>query len=146
MRALIIPAFFLSLAAAADTAVLKVPQGTANPALVAAPPGTPEVNLDRPGVLDRIAKENPALHKRLMGVIQAAEVEPCEHLPKLLKTQFGATVTSCEGYNVLTSAPPKIHMSFLVDGTLYVSNVQQPRLMGKVAPATEGAKPAVQTR
>jgi hypothetical protein len=146
MRPFLIPAVFLSLAAAADTTVLRIPEGNVRHITIGAPPGTPEVNLDRPGALERIARQDPALYKRLVGVIQAAEMQPCEHLPKVIEAQFKASVASCEGYNILTSFPPKIHMSFLVDGTLYVSNVQQPRLAGKLVPAAERAKPAVEVR
>ena len=131
MRALLVPIALVSFAAAAAGQV---------------PAGTPEVNLDAPGALDRIEKQDPALYKRLVGVIAAAEVQPCEHLPKIIETQYRGELSSCAAYNILTSFPPKIHMSFVLDGTLYVSNVRQPNLVGRITPAIEQAKPAVDAR
>jgi hypothetical protein len=145
MRALLIPAVFLSAAAFADPAVMR-PDGAVKPGVAVAPFGTREVDLDRPGALDRIEAQDPALYKRLIGVIKAAEMQPCEHLPKLIEAQFRATLSTCNAYSILTSFPPKIRMSFLVDGTLYVSNVQQPGLVGKIVPAAGEARPAVEVR
>lgn len=120
MRALLIPVALTSCAAMA----------------------APTVDLDRPGALEQIQQQDPALYERVMGVLKAAEVEPCVHLPKIIQAQYRGELASCAAYQILTSFPPKIRVSFVLDKTVYVSNVQQPKLVGSLEPAVEQGKPA----
>src|SRR5690349_14838924 len=111
MRAIAITAVAVSLAAAA------------------APP-TKSVDLNGPGVLEAIEKSDKPLYDRIHGVLKAAEIEPCETLPKLVMTQFRVGMETCDGHDILTSYPAKIRVSFRIGDTLYSSNVIQPKIKG----------------
>jgi hypothetical protein len=93
------------------------------------------VNLDKPGVLEAIEKRNPAHHRRIVEILRVAQAEPCETLPQILKTQFDAVGTKCSSYMLLTSDPPKRHLTFTLADTVYVTNVVQYKLRGKLTPA-----------
>jgi len=109
----------------------------AAPVYVGATRFSDRVDLDSPGVLERIEKEDPQRYERIRGVIKAAEMQPCETLPKILRTQFRAELGICAGYGILTSYPAKIHVTFSLEDTLYVINVAQPKIRGKAWPAGE---------
>ena len=118
MRAIAILAVALSLAAAA------------------APP-TKTVDLNRPGVLEGIEQRDKPLYERIHGVLKAAEMEPCDTLPKIVQTQFRAKLETCHGHEILTSYPAKIRVAFRIDDTLYSSNVIQPKIKGTAMPAVD---------
>lgn len=118
MRAIAISAIAVSLAAAA------------------APP-TKSVDLDRPGVLEAIQHRDKSLYDRIHGVLKAAEIEPCETLPKLVQTQFRVGIETCNGHDILTSFPAKIRVSFRIDDTVYASNVIQPKITAQARPAVD---------
>lgn len=109
----------------------------AAPVYVGATRFSDRVDLDRPGVLERIEEQDPQRYARIQGVIRAAEIEPCATLPKILQTQFRAELGTCAGYAILTSYPAKIHVTFSLEDTLYVTNVMQPKIQGKAWPAKE---------
>jgi len=119
MRALAICALAISLAAAA------------------APP-TKSVDLDRPGVLEAIRQGDKPLYDRIHGVLKAAEMEPCDSLPKRVLTQFRVGLETCSGHDILTSFPAKIRVTFRIDDTVYASNVIQPKITGEAHPANQG--------
>ena len=102
----------------------------------AAPP-TKAVDLNRPGVLEGIEKQDKPLYERIHGVLKAAEMEPCDTLPKVVQTQFRANLETCRGHDILTSYPAKIRVSFRIDDTLYSSNVIQPKIKGTAMPAVD---------
>jgi len=93
------------------------------------------VNLDKPGMLEAIEKQNPAHHRKIVEILRVAQAEPCETLPQILKTQFDAQSTNCRSFQLLTSDPPKRHLTFTLTDTVYVTNVIQYKLRGKLTPA-----------
>ncbi len=93
------------------------------------------VNLDKPGMLEAIEKQNPAHHRKILEILRVAQAEPCETLPRILKTQFDAASAECRSYQLLTSDPPKRHLAFTLADTVYVTNVVQYKLRGKLTPA-----------
>ena len=105
-------------------------------AAVAGPP-VKSVDLNRPGVLEAIEKRDKPLYERIHGVLKAAEMEPCDTLPKIVQTQFLANMETCRGHDILTSYPAKIRVSFRIDDTLYSSNVIQPKIKGTAMPAVD---------
>jgi len=98
-------------------------------------PPARSVDLDRPGALAAIERQDKPLYERIQGVLKAAEVEPCDTLPKLVQAQFRAGVETCNGYEILTSYPAKIRVTFRIDDTLYASNVIQPKIIATARPA-----------
>jgi len=81
------------------------------------------VDLDRPGVLDSIARDNPARYEKITAILGAAAVQPCETLPKLLHADHNVTDTRCSPYVLMASFPPKRQVAFKLDDISYVSNV-----------------------
>ena len=104
-------------------------------AALAGPP-TISVDLNRPGVLEAIEKSDKGLYDRIHGVLKAAEIEPCETLPRLVQT-LHVGMESCNGHDILTSYPAKIRVSFRIDDTLYSSNVIQPKITAQARPAVD---------
>jgi hypothetical protein len=104
------------------------------------PPKT--VDLNRPGALEAIEKRDKPLYERIHGVLKAAEMEPCDTLPKVVQAQFHANLEACRGHEILTSYPAKIRVAFRIDDILYTSNVIQPKIVGKALPAVNTAAPA----
>ena len=96
---------------------------------VAAPVQSPhsEVNLDRPGALEAIEQSNPAHYAKILVIMRVAQMEPCKHVPTILKTKEGIGVDDvrCDSFVLLTSYPPKRHMTFVLDDVRYTSNVVQ---------------------
>ncbi|QJR10017.1 hypothetical protein DSM104443_01068 [Usitatibacter rugosus] len=81
------------------------------------------VDLDRPGVLENLARDNPARYQKITAILDAAAVQPCETLPKLLNTDYDVTDTRCSPYLLMASFPPKRQIGFRLDDVSYTSNV-----------------------
>jgi hypothetical protein len=98
----------------------------------AAPPQVPlrEMNLDGPGALEAIGQSNPAHYAKIIAILRVSQMEPCEHVPMILKTRDDVSVENlrCESSLLLMSFPPKRHMTFVLDDVRYTSNVAQLRL------------------
>ena len=99
---------------------------------------SPEVNLDAPGALDALRTANRAHYDRVVAALDAAQLQPCETLPRVLKASIRADDIRCNSALLLTSFPAKRHISFRLDDVTYVSNVVQTRLDAKatLVPAT----------
>jgi hypothetical protein len=100
----------------------------------AGPTVSRDVDLDRPGALQAIERDDAALYTRIRGVLDAAQAQTCETLPQLVHAQFQATLGTCSTFSILTSFPPKRRISFVIDDTGYSSNVVQVHLDGKLQP------------
>lgn len=80
------------------------------------------VDLNRPGALKSLARENPAHYEKVSRILDHVVSMPVETVPGWIRTNF-------EGRNVLythlvlTSYPPKRTLSFMLDDTLYVARV-----------------------
>jgi hypothetical protein len=118
MRAILLCAAVLSLSATAG-------------------PPAKTVDLDRAGALDSIERQDKPLYERIVGVLRAAEMEPCDTLPKIVQAQFRGSLESCNGYTIFTSYPAKIRVAFRIDETLYTSFVIQPKITAQSRPALE---------
>ena len=100
----------------------------------------PLVDLDAPGALDALRASNPDHYGRVLAVLDAAQLQPCETLPAMLKAKARADGVRCHGALLLTSFPPKRHLAFRLDDVDYVSNVVQANLAGKFEPVPARAK------
>jgi len=108
---------------------------TVSLAALAGPP-TRSIDLNRPGVLEGIERSDKGLYERIYGVLKAAEIEPCETLPKLVQA-LHVGMETCNGHDILTSYPAKIRVSFRIDDTVYSSNVIQPKITAQARPAVD---------
>ena len=94
------------------------------------------VNLDSPGMLEAVEKENPEHYRKIVEIIRISQAETCETLPKILKTRLDVVDFECRSYLLLSSQPPKRHLSFTLDNIGYVTNAVQYKLAnGKLVPA-----------
>ncbi|MGZ5038576.1 MAG: hypothetical protein ACXWG1_00225 [Usitatibacter sp.] len=95
------------------------------------------IDLDRPGALDAVAQANPEHHRKLVGIIEAASDVDCREMPKMLAVKYGALGSCTAPHMLLTSLPPKRHLSFTIDDTEYVVNVALRGEPAKMVPAGE---------
>ena len=110
-----------ALAAQAQTHVTVVPQKYTPPRNT--------VYLDDSRVYEAIRARDPARYEKILGVLRVAQAEPCETVPRILRTQYDIK-SSCHAYQVYTSFPAKTLLNFTVEDTDYVAFVVQPKLSG----------------
>jgi hypothetical protein len=80
-------------------------------------------------VYEAIRAQDPARYEKILGILRVAQVEPCQTLPQILRTQYRVNA-SCHAYQVYTSFPAKTLLNFTVEDTDYVAFVVQPKLSG----------------
>lgn len=92
------------------------------------------VDLDRPGALEAIEKENPAHYRKIVDIIRVAADQSCLTAPQLMQIE-GARGTDCRAMAIMTSDPPKKRLVFRLDDVQYVTVVTLTGPKGKVIPA-----------
>lgn len=81
------------------------------------------VNLDEPGALEAVKRENPGHHRRLTGILAAASEMRCQpDKVGRLSVEYDAREAHC-GVLVMTSYPAKRKLSFILDTTAYRATV-----------------------
>ena len=82
------------------------------------------VNLDRPGVLQALQRENPDHFRRVTGILAASQETPCQmdEFEKVTRVRFDARGARC-GMIVKTSYPAKLQLSFALDDVRYLGMV-----------------------
>jgi hypothetical protein len=81
------------------------------------------IDLDKPGVLEQLHLNHPQQYQAVTAVLHASERMPCHSSElKALKVRFDIRDLECN-LIVLTSWPPKRHVSFEFDGASYVATV-----------------------
>ena len=108
-------------------------------ALPAFPAGTAKgpIDLDRPGVLDRVKRERPRQFEAISEVLRAAERLPCkEGALRTLRTRFDVSELACTML-LMTSYPPKRRVTFALGEERYVAVVSMKDAGGKLLPAKE---------
>lgn len=82
------------------------------------------IDLDKPGVLEAIKRDNPDHFRRISGVLQAASDTPCQsaQFRDFIRTKFDATKPEC-GVLIKTSYPGQYAVSFQLQTTLYSATV-----------------------
>ena len=78
----------------------------------------PIINLNKSGVLKRIQNENPEHYKKIQEILKGIYKQPEIKVPYWLITKFNARYV-LYGPALLTSLPPKKHISFTLDSTRY---------------------------
>jgi hypothetical protein len=83
------------------------------------------VNLDPPGALERLKRENPNHYERASGVLLAATEMPCQvdEFSKAMRAKFEAKDANC-GVMLRTSDPAQRRLSFVLDNTEYVAAIR----------------------
>lgn len=84
---------------------------------------TRRVDIGDHKALDAIQAENPAQHRKLMHILEAAGKVSCDTLPQMLKVQYGAADVKCQGALIRTSYPAKRWLSFTLDEIAFSGNI-----------------------
>lgn len=111
---------------------LAIALTSAVPATAAGP-----IDLDRPGVLDRVKRDRPEQFEAISQVLRIAERLPCkEGELKTLRIQFDVRDLACTTL-LMTSDPPKRRVAFALGEERYVAVVTMKDTGGRVVPARE---------
>lgn len=87
------------------------------------------VNLDPPGSLEALERDNPAHHAKVLDAIEAAQAATCDAPLQLYKALAGTDAApGCRAHHLLTSMPPKRRVSVDIDDVTYTVNAVQYRL------------------
>ena len=104
-------------------------------ALSVLPAFAAQVDLDQPGMLDRLKVERPRQYEAVAEVLRASERMPCkEGEMRVLKAKYDLREMSCNAI-LMTSYPPKRRVTFELEGTSYVSVVTVKGTEGRAMPA-----------
>jgi hypothetical protein len=86
--------------------------------------GAPQIDLDRPGVLDELKLQHPQRYQAVSALLRASEHPACQGGElELLKARFNIKDLEC-GMILSTSYPAKRHVSFELDGVNYAATVE----------------------
>jgi len=93
-------------------------------AVAQAAPPLERVDLDRPGVMDAVAREDPLLHLRITQIRTLATRMPCftDEFKRTLTVKFEARDAGC-GLFLMTSYPSKRRLQFTLGEMRYVTVV-----------------------
>jgi hypothetical protein len=81
-------------------------------------PSRLEVNLNRPGAMEALARENPAHYAKIEKILDEVQRHPAESVPGWMKTSFDAD--SVEYSDLLkTTYPAQRQLSFTLDKMHY---------------------------
>ncbi|MGE5096613.1 MAG: hypothetical protein ACM3SO_15870 [Betaproteobacteria bacterium] len=103
MRAFLVAALFVSFGAAAQS------------------PGP--VDLDRPGALEALQKDNPAHYQTVMERVKAVGGETCESAARIYRTQPEQRTAACRSRQLRTSFPAQTRERIHVGDALYVITI-----------------------
>ena len=97
------------------------------------------VDLGQPGALERLKTEQPLRYAAVSEILRVAERIPCKAGElEAIKTRYDVRDWQCT-FLVMTSYPPKRHLTFALEGTRYVATVTLNDAGGKIVPAVENA-------
>jgi hypothetical protein len=96
----------------------------------------PPVDLDRPGVLDSVQRDNPQLHLKITQIRNLATRMPClgDEFKLTLAVKFEVKDAAC-GLLLKTSYPAKRTFSFTLGETRYVTVVDMDESENRLIPA-----------
>jgi hypothetical protein len=81
------------------------------------------VDLDKPGVLDRIEQENPEHHALIVAALEKARTLDCDGAARLFRARGERGHFTCPGAMVMLSYPPKKRFTLTLGDVTYASNV-----------------------
>ena len=112
-------------------AVLALALTASSGAWAAAPKAGPVIDLDRPGALEALQRSNPAHYAKVRQIMDGVVRRPDAEVPRWMQASFNAHDVSYAPI-VLTSHPPKRHLSFALDSTHYEAIVTLTTVRGKI--------------
>jgi hypothetical protein len=99
--------------------------GCAAAMVYAGPAAKHRVDLDKPGAIEALKRENPEHFRRVSGILTLATEMPChtDNFANVIRARFDAEEAKC-GVLLQTSDPAKRRLSFVLGETNYVSVVK----------------------
>ncbi len=93
------------------------------------------VDLDRPGVLERLARQDPDRYAAVRDILEVSARFPCQESALCtLQARYDLPVAAC-GAPLLTSYPAQRNLRFRLKGTLYAARVTV-RTAERIEPAS----------
>jgi hypothetical protein len=74
--------------------------------------------------LETVGKADPSHFRRVSEAIRVASEMGCASAAKVLKARFDVTDAHCSPNLLLTSLPPKQRLTFTMEGTPYIVDIQ----------------------
>ena len=108
--------------------------GAQTGASAAAPRLGPVIDLDRPGVLETLQRSNPAHYAKVRQIIEGVVRRSDADVPRWMQASFNAHDVTYAPI-VMTSYPPRRHLSFALDRTRYEAIVTLTNVRGEIVPA-----------
>ncbi|HXZ47885.1 MAG TPA: hypothetical protein VEG27_02640 [Usitatibacter sp.] len=94
------------------------------------------VDLNAPGALEKLRAQDPRHYGKVMGMLRLFERIPCKPREvSSLEARYDIAEAACN-LQLLTSFPPKRHVTFGVDRRFYQADVVVKDTGGKLVPAT----------
>ena len=93
----------------------------------------PTIDLDQPGALAALARDNPAHSAKVRLIIQGVSRHPGSDVPRWIRAGFDARDVDYAPI-VLTSHPAKRRLSFALDDTRYVAIIVLTGVDGRIVP------------
>ena len=81
------------------------------------------INLDSPGALEKLARENPAHFAKVQRILEEAPRMPSSSVPEWIRTQFNARDVRAPSL-LMTSLPAQADISFVLDDTRYQARIR----------------------
>jgi hypothetical protein len=103
-------------------------------AAAAEAPSRRAVDLDEPGVLERLQRSNPSHYYAIRRILEGVLKQPDAGVPRWIQTTFNARDVKYVPI-VLTSHPAKRRLSFALDATRYEVVVVLTNVRGDIVPA-----------
>jgi hypothetical protein len=104
------------------------------PAAVAGDTPARVVNLNDPDALERLQRSNPAHYAKVRRIVEGLSRQRDADVPRWIRTDFDARDIRYAPI-LLTSDPPKKHLSFALDDTRYEAVVTLVHMRGEIVPA-----------
>jgi len=92
------------------------------------------INLNRPGVLEALQHDNPVHYQKIQEIMAGLIRRPQSEVPRWIQTSYNARDVSYS-LGLLTSLPPKRHLSFALDDTRYRAFVTLTHVKAEIIPA-----------
>jgi len=105
-----------------------------NGASAVAPTAGSVIDLDRPGALEALQRSTPAHYAKVRQIMDGVARRSDAEVPRWMQASFNAHDVTYAAI-VLTSHPPKRHLSFALDTTRYEAIVTLTNVRGEIIPA-----------
>lgn len=94
----------------------------------------PLIDLDRPGALEALQRSNPAHYEKVRQIMDGVLRRSDAEVPRWMQASFNAHDVTYVPI-VMTSHPPKRHLSFALDATRFEMIVTLTNVRGEIVPA-----------